>query len=182
MSKLDDQIANSLVNLTEKLAGLGHDAARGFLGGEWGYGVNYSNDVFEMHPYWWGDCQCGYDWRAAKWEDQHPHADTCYQAELERRGGYDAAEQLAREWGLTRYGCAVHCTCEQEAVWSAWSAENDHDAECGVVRPNFLHKASGFEVRWYKYIGRSMELSDRITTARWRAIFREVDESLSGAA
>lgn len=37
--------------------GLEHQG--GILGGEWGYGVEYENDTFMMHPYCWcerGDC------------------------------------------------------------------------------------------------------------------------------
>lgn len=34
--------------------------------------------------------------------------------------------------------------------------ERDCDPTCPMVLPNFRHKASGFEVEWYKYIGRSM--------------------------
>jgi len=31
------------------------------LGGEFGYGVDFKNSVFEMHPYWWGECECEHD-------------------------------------------------------------------------------------------------------------------------
>jgi len=39
-----------------------------------------------------------------------------------------------------------YCWCErEECPWCFGSA------------PNFLHKPSGFKVKWYKYIGRGME-------------------------
>lgn len=53
--------------------------SHGVLGGEWGYGNEYSNDVFEMHPFWWGDCECGFDTREAQFEEDCPHLDDCYQ-------------------------------------------------------------------------------------------------------
>jgi hypothetical protein len=49
------------------------------------YGANISNDVFEMRPYYWGDCTCGYDEKAAGWGDDHAHGPVCYQTELHRR-------------------------------------------------------------------------------------------------
>ncbi len=47
---------------------------------------------------------------------------------------------------------------------------------------NFRHKASGFEVKWYKWIGRSMELSRPITGAEWLTIFKGCVRSLPIAA
>ena len=46
------------------------------------------------------------------------------------------------------------CTC------GAMDAENDTDCapDCPVQKPNFIYKPSGFEVRWYKWIGRDNEL------------------------
>lgn len=35
--------------------------------------------------------------------------------------------------------------------------ERDCEPTCPTALPNFRHKASGFEVCWYKYIGRGME-------------------------
>lgn len=55
----DDDVSNGLYELSETLGTLNPDAqSHGFLGGEWGYGQDYRNDVFEMFPFWWGDCDC----------------------------------------------------------------------------------------------------------------------------
>jgi hypothetical protein len=53
----------------------------------------------------------------------------------------------------------------------------DNDATSAL--PNFLHKASGFELRWYKYIGRGMSVNRRVTLAEFQAIFDECMASLA---
>ena len=53
-------VSHKLYELSEILAEIDPSEQRhGFLGGEFGYGQEFKNDVFEMHPYWWGDCTCG---------------------------------------------------------------------------------------------------------------------------
>jgi len=192
---LADYVADDLVDLTERLSQRGAEPAMGLLGGEFGYGAEYENDVFEMHPFWWGDCQCGHEDREMEWENTHPHAESCYQSELRRRGylnhpGYpdydpnlpegdsDLPQRLAAEWGLSRYGCAVHCTCGRDKQYAAWEKENPHPAHCPEVRPNFRHKASGAEVRWYKWIGRDTEVKGVGSRSHWRRIIAECEASL----
>lgn len=41
------------------------------------------------------------------------------------------------------------CTCGDD---------DNHTPECAVMLPNFVHKPSGFTVRWYKWIGRDNEV------------------------
>lgn len=110
----DDAISNSLRRLTKAI----HDAkladAPGFgLGGEFGYGARFENDVLLMHPYCWceredclwcGGSGCQAEWYK-RWElkgDGWPHATTCYQsryyAEMECydvESGYRAADEAA---------------------------------------------------------------------------------------
>jgi hypothetical protein len=49
----DDYIYEGLVKLTEELHKRGVEVASGFLGGEFGYGACFENEVFMMHPYCW---------------------------------------------------------------------------------------------------------------------------------
>lgn len=175
----DEYVTADLYELSRELGERDPERqAHGFLGGEWGYGQDFENDVFEMHPYWWGDCECGHDDREAQWEDEHPHLDDCYQSELSRRGGYEHASRLADAWGLPQVGCAVHCTCGREEERREWVEANPHPPDCPQVRPNFRHKPSGIEVRWYKYIGRSMEVPE-VTFLAWRGVMDECLASLS---
>lgn len=153
--------------------------AHGFLGGEHGYGAKWQSETFVMRPYYWGDCTCGADERGETWWKTNPHRDNCYQSELkaaqmaagihysqdssipydERRKKEDRIyRDLCAKHGLTYpSGCAVHCTCGvQEA---ACAADIGHRPDCLLELPNFVHRASGLTVSWYKYIGRDMEVS-----------------------
>lgn len=54
--ELADFVSDELCALSEMLGKKNPDAqAHGCLGGEWGYGQDFKNDTFEMHPYWWGN-------------------------------------------------------------------------------------------------------------------------------
>lgn len=181
-------VSAGLYSLSEQLGQRNPDAqAHGFLGGRWGYGNEFSNDVFEMFPYWWGDCDCGFDRREAAWCEMNQHAKDCYQTELWRRvdAGQrvsDACDEMVRAWRLPEFGSAVHCTCGHQEKYADWRGCHDHDPRCSMVRPNFKHYASGLEVRWYKYIGRSMEIDGGPDTARWLDILSECMASVTGAS
>lgn len=88
----------------------------GLLGGEFGYGANFENDVFMMHRYCW--CE-------------EPDCAWCL--------GCSCDYEPSPSFKVTKQ-CANCATPSPEAA------------------PNFRHKASGLEVRWYKWIGRDMEI------------------------
>lgn len=174
----EDAVCTGLREITKHLQGLTGEGCYGFLGGEHGYGVDYENDVFEMHPFWWGDCECGWEAREAEEERSRPHKSDCYQEDLLRRGAFNyewdfnpnfpsnkefeswgGCNKLAEVWGLPRMGSFIHCTCGRDEVMQKWVADNPHPLECPAVRPNFRFKPTGAEVRWYKYIGRGMEIN-----------------------
>ena len=192
-------VSQMLVDLTEAIEKSGDEiAVQGILGGSYGYGAYFKNDVFEMRPFWWGDCECGHDDKSSEWSDAHDHKSDCYQSlrnELcyvegengqywDHKEGHgwnkcSCDEDLCKKMGLSYpAGSAIHCTCGYQEEWMAWLAENPHDVECGFVAPNFKHIATGIEVRWYKYIGRGMELSDDVEKREWRKLFNECFESL----
>jgi len=53
-----EQLYFGLITLTEAIAQIANDSvAHGCLGGEFGYGAKYENDVFMMHPYCWCDSE-----------------------------------------------------------------------------------------------------------------------------
>jgi hypothetical protein len=133
-------VADDLYELTRLLHTVGYEKSGGLLGGEFGYGAEVDNDVFEMHPYWWGDCLCGYS--EAEWE----------------------------------FDKASHPT---DSMWQEWYERHDHEPDCPTVRPNFRHKASGVEVRWYKYLGRSMEIKGLGSRKQWRRIITECEEAVA---
>lgn len=201
------QLDHGLVTLTEAISQVAPDTvAHGFLGGEFGYGAEYNNAVFEMRPFYWGDCDCGWDETEDEWCNTHDHHDDCYQSELAKMKiqagwtqkdfgwleppaawSYDKAtaeegaiyKHLCEKHGLSYpNGCAIHCTCDYAPAWHAFVAAHNggHKPTCSLELPNFRHKASGFEVRWYKYIGRGMETSD--VKADLHALFAECLSSL----
>lgn len=159
-----------------------------------GYYADYfENDVFELRPYYWGDCTCGYDEKEYAWDKANDHRPECYQADYERlyaRYGVgskipdEEIKAICEKHGVPyndRKGCAVHCTCDYKDRWQAFLRENPgHADDCAVVLPNFRHKASGLEIRWYKYIGRGMSINRSVTLDEFRTIFDECVASLKG--
>lgn len=79
-------------------------------------------------------------------------------------------EKLLKKFGLERCGCAVHCTCGRKEIIEKFCQENPHDPECRIVKPNFRHYSTGFEVEWYKYIGRGMKTNKELTREIWEKI------------
>jgi len=102
-----------LVNLTEYLVKMGkvsEDEVGCGLGGTYGYGVDFENDVFMMHSFCW-------------------------------------CEQKKCEW-------------------------------CSGGAPNFLYKPTNFGINWYKWIGRSMGYSKKISSKEWKSMIKDCIESV----
>ena len=174
----EDQVSNDLRHLTKAIKQLtGEDNIHGILGGENGYGEEFRNDVFEMHPFWWGDCTCGWDDMQYDFEENNPHEEHCYQSELKRRNPespYTEAAKLAEERGLPLQGSAIHCDCAHKELENEFYAEHpSHESGCKIMEPNFIHYGSDFQVSWYKYIGRGMEVNRDLTLAQWASILEE---------
>ena len=90
---------------------------------------------------------------------------------LHEQGLAEATEGLLG--GTYGYGCHFenatfyirpYCWCEESTC-----------PQCGHDAPNFFHKPSGSEVRWYKYIGRGQSIK---FTQRWSTIFVDCIHSL----
>lgn len=175
----------------------GEDNIQGILGGQHGYGHEYKNDVFEMHPFYWGDCTCHYDKARDDWEEKHNHAEDCYQTiyhekhykdyggwDFSLKDGHDYDDNCIAEtcavFGIdpNQPGGAVHCTCDHDIAYYNFLQTISHSEECMVDKPNFKHYASGLEVIWYKYIGRSMESNKELTRREWNAILDECEDSV----
>jgi hypothetical protein len=185
-----EYVKGKLYKISERLHELDKESA---LSAGVGYGIDFENNVFEMHPYYWGECECNYDAAEEKWSKENEHHPQCYQILLESR--FKAAnpegsllvpideteKQLCSEMGLSYpEGSAVHCTCDFRDRWNAFLEENDHDASCRITKPNFRHKKLDFEVNWYKYIGRGMSMNKPLDKKALRGIFRECFKSIEG--
>ena len=134
----DDVISQALRVLTQRLVEAGHDASGGMLGGEYGYGAWYENDVFMMHPFCW--CE-------------QPDCEWCN-------------ECLCTDDAAIYFVNDEPATFDEwwNADWGTGRSEPIPERQCARCRegreaaPNFLFKPTGATVHWYKYIGRGMEV------------------------
>ena len=128
-------LPSALVSLTEAIAARDPDSvAHGALGGEYGYGAHYENDVFLIHPFCW--CE----------RDDCPW---CLSCECEARYlahdkevDFDVWIDLPRDTRTTE----VVKQCDR-CLYGLEDA------------PNFWYKPTDARAWWYKYIGRDMKVS-----------------------
>lgn len=196
----EDAISQMLRDLTREIdaRGLG-EIGVGLLGGFYGYGCNYENDVFLMHRYCWCEERgCPWCGGCSGTGRKEPHREACYSTRLDalrkRHGAKSMLNEnsayarsrtaLCVEMGLDpEYGCEVHCTCDRMKRFDA--CECDYHQGRGQFRfgrateaPNFWHKPTGLRVHWYKYIGRDMKASMEIGQERVQQIFASCLASL----
>lgn len=185
-------IQGGLIIITEKISQKHPDlVARGFLGGEFGYGADYKTDVFIMHPYCWcekEDCP----WCAGC--TCPPHAfhyfvddkEVTYNAwakffdditggtKNSDKIGYDNWMKLADEANARRQEkhdpLCPYCKGEGLFVGSG--------SEPSLGAPNFWHKPSGFKSWWYKYIGRDMQFNKDVSAKEWDTILKDCLKSI----
>lgn len=187
-----DWASDALYELSEKLGKMNpDDQAHGFLGGEYGYGQEFENNLFIMRPYYWGDCDCGYE-DVGYYDGKHKN---CYQnhykeiypehyylhSKIEQKKVDVAVKKLCKEMGLTYpAGSAVHCTCDYHKRVEEWHKQvgfpMGHKETCATVLPNFHHKPTGLKVSWYKYIGRGMSANQE-KPENWHKLIAECIES-----
>lgn len=172
---MSDRMSEDLAELTEAIC-----RRTGEDGSMPGYGTHFENEVFAMRRFYWGECTCGFEQLESDWLDQNPHAQDCYYLEAQGVGyqlSRDARDArlraLCKKHGIPwngGFGCMVHCTCGSTAKFEEWSKTHGHAPTCEPELPNFHFKPTGLEVRWYKYIGRGMELSRKVPRAEWNQI------------
>lgn len=150
------------------------------------YASHYENEVFVLRPYYWGDCECGFDERICDWEAAHPHEESCW---MHKHGSLyneieDETQLLAAAKALgwpfdTIDGIAVYCDCGVDEAYSGWLAQNSHAPTCLEGLPNFAHKSSGLEICWYKYIGRGMSANQALSPQDWTTVLADCLGSLT---
>src|SRR5690606_31203002 len=140
----ENAIAALLCELTSRLQETTGEGPHGILGGPDGYGCEYENDVFMMHPFCWcEEPEC--PWCVAcfcpdEYEYLSPSGERITEAEFDKYDFDDYPD--GRQFDGMRF-VGVECrSC----------------AEGRTPAPNFVYKPTGGEVRWYKYIGRGMEI------------------------
>lgn len=166
-ANLDDIVDAHLVAITEAISKVAPDkVSAGLLGGEFGYGAGFENEVFMMHPYCWceqDDCRwcqgCACPETAFHYFVDGVEVDyNEWIAFYEREVGNDVDVAI-------RAGDYQHPHLNERQAATDKRRTQRHDPVCdyctkhgGEPAPNFRHKASGFEARWYKWIGRDMEI------------------------
>lgn len=76
-------------------------------------------------------------------------------------------DELTAQFGLSSFGCAVHCTCGKDIAWREFRATDDHAPDCQIVVPNFGINGDTIQIRWYKYPHRGMSVSVPMTPEMW---------------
>lgn len=159
--------SEDLYELTRLAATLGHETTGGLLGGEFGYGAFIDNATFLMHPFCW--CE----------KDDCPWCCPCSCPE-------DAWEYMDADDNPIGFD-AWHTG---EGFKHGWQVQPVPGRICAVCRegrspaPNFHHKATGIKVRWYKYIGRGMQMwtgeddNSDVDPKVWARAIREARASL----
>jgi len=161
------------------------------------YGVEFVNDTFEVHPYYWGDCTCGWDFLDSghlKLE-RLEHRPDCYQSDYHRTyesAGHNHNKQveLLRDvykcfgWDTSSpdwwHGCAIRCSCDYhqryESILDEYTQSfgcKGHKETCLLVRPNFIHKPSGYKIMWYKYPLRDSYANQKLSLKQFNKIINE---------
>lgn len=172
-------VASGLTLIVAALEKLNVPLASGMLGGHYGYGAIYENDTFMMHPFCWCDaddcpwcapCACP-DSAWVYYIDDKVVSDDEYTDFYERELGPVPTGLSGSEWPA--YEAQAEMVNARRRV--EFTPECRWCLDPDAPRPNFLHKPSGSKVTWYKYIGRSMEIT---TWAPWPEIISDSLASL----
>ncbi len=144
------------------------------------YGVEFENDVFQVMPYWWGDCTCGAECPkhsgdcdiVTKWNDWiEARLDYC--SGMPDENGF-AEVNLDKFPEFEKRHPAPECTCAAE---ENWQEKEEHEQDCKLIAPNFLFKPTGFSIQWYKYPLRDSYMSQNVTLDEFRKIVSQCVES-----
>lgn len=164
------------------------------LGQNFYFVPGFENETFVVRPYYWGDCTCGWDDHENFPGDHHPE---CYETKLlalKKKHGdpsiigdtpYTRARTaLCKSMGLSHeHGCEMHCTCDYYERYEKWFDEHKfgemgHADNCPIVLPNFLHKPSGYTIKWYKYALRDAYQNRILSEEEFREIIQQCINSI----
>lgn len=137
----DSDVSNALRGLTQGVdfAGLARGEAGGLFGGEFGYGVNYENDVFMMHRYcgcerddclWCGGCGCAAPYKPGRYLDGAPVAQEEYERWHQTIVKPSPREATNAKYGSTEYN-------RRAAEFDAYIKERDERS--GLIWPSIVH-------------------------------------------
>lgn len=144
----EDAVSSGLRAITAELQRITGEGPLGLLGGENGYGVEFENDVFMMHPFCW--CE---------------RADCAWCLECECPEGAEEFSVGGEVVDFERYCDEYELTGNANRSFRV--VPELECANCVKRRtvgfaPNFLFKPTGTKIEWYKYIGRGMKMSGEL--------------------
>ena len=159
------------------------------------YGFHFENDTFMIFPYYWGECTCGWQEKIVEWEMENNHRKDCIHHDVQKINHYSIwknhkdweekyLKPIYEKHGLDTkgknwwHGCAVKCNCGKKERWAEFVKKGGHDEDCPIVRPNFLHKPTGFEIQWYKYPLRDSYKNMELSLDEFREVIDDCIESL----
>lgn len=158
------------------------------------YGTEFSNEVFEMHKYWWTDCTCGFDDEECIWLEQNKHSSQCigklvnnkaheiakdYGSVLHGKGNVVFKKWLAHN-NIPYQGCMLACDCGWEQKYQEWRKDHNHTDDCCLVRPNFWYKPTNYKIWWYKYPFRDSYANNKISLKTFNKIVSDCMSSFKG--
>ena len=128
------------------------------------HAFDFENEVFEVHPYWWGDCTCDFHRHETRFRRTHPHAANCRYKRM--RHAYLKSEMM------------VYCDCRVQDQYYNWLDVEGHchSPDCRLVLPNF--RCGDITIYWYKNIGRGMSCDREVTRQELEDMFQRCFESL----
>jgi hypothetical protein len=185
-----EELLDKLFDFIVKYLNKGKDYSKEAIAFNSGYGIDFENDTFEIHPYYWGDCTCGYEKLEYQWSEDNEHIDECYRVEYhnlsEEYGGIlkipkKKVKELCTDYGIyynRGIGCAIHCTCSYKKRWNKFLESNNHKKDCPIVRPNFLYKPNGYELKWYKYPLRDSYASEELSLIEFTKMIEDCINSI----
>ncbi|MFE6508136.1 hypothetical protein ACFVBP_10735 [Nocardioides sp. NPDC057764] len=150
----EDPISDGLRELTRVLvaAGVPNDHGGG-LGGEFGYGVDVDTPVFMMHHFCWCEqAECPWCRSCVCGDDSYTYVDA---------NGLEVTRDEFLDRGSFSAGGDMIPIPERQCVNCRTRPGRE---------PNFLHKATGSTITWYKWIGRDQEVH---LHGSWDAILAE---------
>lgn len=145
------------------------------------YGQQFLSPRFDIRPYYWGDCTCGFEEAESAWLADHPCPPSCfaslYNAEASRIGyGHPQYHEHLTRWARAHGfpqapdGMAMHCDCGRRLADREWLARHHHTSVCPIILPNFAHHPSGFSLMWYKYPLRDSYMNQSLSYPQFHAI------------
>jgi hypothetical protein len=154
-------------------------------------GCSFVNNIFEIHPYYFGQCLCNYRQKYQEYIQTNPHKNDCFMVELnvlndafKNHPQYYSNNKLkAERANEERKLCMAHkvnykdgknlsevCNCGIHVQFSSFN--HQHETGCPVILPNFWFKSeeNPIKIFWYKTYFRDSTCTKNLTLEEFRNI------------